>query len=186
MCSKPFLPRSHSGNNIPMDLPLNFGSKYGTGRLSARRVIDSIDCAHGVWPVLRPLEAIYPGFRGWYWGKVVPGLATGQRGLFLVGSASSPKGLAIAKRDRAEPKVCTLWVAPSERERGLGRNLLEEAIEWVGADRPLFTVPQERYDELLPLTRKLGFRETAQLGSLYRPGVVEHVFNGSQSPVLSS
>lgn len=169
-----------------MDIPFNLGPRHGTDRLLASRGIDLIGCAHDVWPVLRSLEAVYPGFGRWYWDKVVPGLATGERGLFLIGPASSPKALAIAKRDSGERKVCTLWVKPSERSRGLGRRLLEEAVDWVGVDRPLFTVPQERYAELLPLTQKLGFRETARVESLYRPGIVEHIFNGSQTPTLSS
>lgn len=186
MCIGLFHPSSQLGNNMLMDIPFDLAPRRGADCLLPRRTIDLIDCAYALWPVLYPLETVYPGFGRWYWDKVLPGLATGQRGLFLIGSASKPKGLAIAKRDHAEPKVCTLWVAPSERGHGLGRELLEEAIEWVGVDRPLFTVPQERYDELLPLTRKLGFHETAQVESLYRAGVVEYIFNGFQSPVLSS
>lgn len=169
-----------------MDITLDLAPRRGSDCLLVRGTIDLIDRAYALWPVLSPLKTVYPGFASWYWDKVIPGLATGQRGLFLIGSASNPKGLAIAKRDHAEPKVCTLWVAPSERGHGLGRELLEEAIEWVGVNRPLFTVPQERYDELLPLTRKLGFHESPPMESLYRPGVVEYIFNGVQSPTLSS
>lgn len=169
-----------------MVIPLNLGPRLGTDCLMARRVIDPTGRADAAWRALHSLEAMYPGFRRWYWGKVVPGLATGERHIFLDGHVSSPRGLAIAKRDSTEAKVCTLWVAPSERGRGLGQELLEKAVEWVGVDHPLFTVPQERYDELLPLTQKLGFCETAPLESLYRPGIVEHIFNGTQTRTLSS
>ncbi|MBM3099351.1 GNAT family N-acetyltransferase [Gluconobacter cerinus] len=164
----------------------NLASRNEASSFSARCNIDAVDRDNGIWSALSQLEETYPGFRNWYWNKVVPGLRTGERRIFLIGSAASPKGIAIAKKNYAELKICTLWVTPSERGRGLGRKLLEDAVEWVGVDRPLFTVPHERYKELLPLTKKLGFYETAQIRSLYRLGVVEHIFNGVQSMTLSS
>jgi GNAT superfamily N-acetyltransferase len=134
--------------------------------------------ACSVWPTLAPLKATYPGFSNWYWSKVVPGVLRGTRAILRQGPVDAPSGLAIVKRDAAENKICTLWVSEAGRGRGLGHDLLKEAIDWIGDDRPLFTVPAQRYDEFQPLMKRFCFEETARLNSLYRPGVVEHIYNG--------
>lgn len=142
--------------------------------------------AERLWPTLSHLEGTYPGFTSWYWNKVMPGLSRGTRHLFWVGSLDAPSAVAILKREAGESKICTAWVAESERRRGHGRRLLDESIEWLGEAYPLFTVPAERYAEFEPLMQRLDFVETARIVSLYRPGAVEHVFNGSIVPSLNT
>jgi GNAT superfamily N-acetyltransferase len=134
--------------------------------------------ACAVWATLAPLKVTYPGFSNWYWSKVVPGILRGTRAILRQGPLDAPSGLAIVKRDAAENKICTLWVSEAGRCRGLGRGLIEEAIDWIRDDHPLFTVPAERFDEFQPLMERFGFNETARLNSLYRPGVAEHIYNG--------
>lgn len=139
-----------------------------------------------LWPTLAHLEATYPGFRAWYWSKVVPGLDNATRQILHVGSIRTPTAVAIVKCDESESKICTLWVAEAHRGKGVGRELLEEAIDWTGVNRPLFTVPAERYEEFRPLMVRFGFEETARIHSMYRPGVIEHVYNGQLLPYLVS
>ncbi|MCW2339164.1 GNAT superfamily N-acetyltransferase [Sphingobium sp. B2D3A] len=142
--------------------------------------------ACAVWPTLAPLKMTYPGFSSWYWSKVVPGILRGTRAILRQGSLNAPSGLAIVKRDVTENKICTLWVSEEGRGRGLGRELLEEAIDWIGDDHPLFTVSAQRYEEFQPLMKRFRFNETQRLNSLYRPGVVEHIYNGQLSAQLQS
>ena len=132
-----------------------------------------------LWPALTSLTAVYPGFENWYWGKVLDGVANGRRKIFVVGAAEQPLAIAIAKRELDENKVCTLWVSPRARGSGIGSELLGEVVDWLDDQSPLLTVPAERYPEFVPLVRRYGFVETARMRSLYRPGVVEHVFNGT-------
>lgn len=138
------------------------------------------------WPTLSHLESTYPGFRAWYWGKVVPGLDNATRQILYVGSIRKPSAVAIVKRDGSESKICTLWVSETYRGNGIGRKLLQDAIECAGVDRPLFTVPHERYEEFRPLMARFGFEETTRIESIYRPGVIEHVYNGQLVPSLVS
>lgn len=137
--------------------------------------------ACAVWPTLAPLKATYPGFSSWYWSKVVPGVLRGTRAILRQGPLNAPLGLAIVKREAAENKICTLWVSEAGRGRGFGRELLEEAIDWIGDDYPLFTVPAQRYEEFQPLMERFRFYETQRLNSLYRSGIVEHIYNGQFS-----
>lgn len=142
--------------------------------------------ADAFWPTLAHLEASYPGFGAWYWSKVVPGLNNATRQILHVGDLENPAAIAIVKRDNIEAKICTLWVSETWRGKGVGGELLAEAIDWIGHARPLFTVPAERYEEFRPLMARFRFAETMRIPSLYRAGVVEHVYNGQLLPTLAS
>lgn len=172
-----------------MIVPMTFQPHFVDSRVVRLLSMGShpaVEEASTLWPTLAHLEGIYPGFRNWYFGKVVAGLAAGSRHILRAGSMSDPTGIAIVKREHGEAKICTLWVAEQERHGGLGLDLFQEAIEWCDTDKPLFTVPEERYDEFVPLLRRHSFEETARVRSLYRPGVIEHIFNGLVRPTLQS
>ena len=136
------------------------------------------DDVERIWSALSHLEKTYPGFRMWFWGRVVRGLETGQRKYFLSTEAADLVGIVIAKRDRLERKLCTVWVRSDRRGCGLATGLIDEASDWLEEDRPLLTVPQERLAEFMPLVWSRGYKLSEALSSFYRPNVTEYVFNG--------
>ena len=88
------------------------------------------------------------------------------------------EAVVIAKRSADENKVCTLWTSERMRGRGYGMRLLRQAMDWLGDERPLVTVPGERIAEFRPFLTRLGFVETGTVNGVYGDGRVEHVFNG--------
>lgn len=124
------------------------------------------------------VAAFYPGFRSWFFGKVVPGLETGEREIAVAFHADAIVGVAISKRSAAERKLCTLWVPPSARGNGVAGALARSAFEWLGTERPLFTVPEERMPEFAGLIRNWRFAAPRTYGNVYRAGRAEFVFNG--------
>jgi GNAT superfamily N-acetyltransferase len=138
--------------------------------------------ADEAWACLSHLVAAYPGFETWYWSKVEPGLALGSRRIFVQRSGSALLGVVIAKREREERKLCTVWTAASARRAGVASSLIAEAMDWLDVDRPLLTVPEERMPEFAGIVSMLHFERTQVLASYYRPGCAEHVFNGCLAP----
>jgi GNAT superfamily N-acetyltransferase len=130
-----------------------------------------------LWRSLVGLESSYPNFRFWFESKVVPGLYRGTRRLFIIMNVGRPIGIAIAKREE-ERKLCTVWVHEKYRRRGVACALIDEATEWLGTERPLFTVPEERLSEFQGILRRRCFAYTESARAYYRPGKVEYVFNG--------
>jgi len=180
-----FLPCDFSANGGVMDSMLsNLERPLASGFPATVAFCE--DHADLIWPTIEHLDLPYPGFRTWFYGKVVPGLRNGERSILVRGPISDPSGIAITKRDAHETKVCTLWVADAYRQSGLGRDLLEEAIDWCDDAQPLFTVPADQITTFSGLVERFSFVETAQICSLYRPGVVEHIFNGSIVPTHRS
>lgn len=124
------------------------------------------------------VAGLYPDFRGWFYGKVVPGLRKRERNIIPWMIDGQLAGIAICKRTPAEQKLCTLWVAPEVRARGVAAKLANEAFTWIGTARPLFTVPEERSSEFAGLVETWSFPKAVAYDGLYRTGRVEFVFNG--------
>lgn len=121
---------------------------------------------------------LYPDFRGWFFGKVVPGLRNGERWIVPCIIESNLAGIAICKRTTNERKLSTLWVRSDARDRGIARELACSAFSWLGTSQPLFTVPEERAAEFDGLVRAWSFQKAIACCGLYRSGRVEYVFNG--------
>lgn len=119
----------------------------------------------------------YPGFQAWFFGKVVPGLGK-QRRMILAERHGRVAGLAICKRSDTERKLCTLWVHDGLRGRGIAGELAREAFDWLGTERPLFTVPDEHLAKFRGLVRAWRFPKPVAYRGLYRDARAEHVFNG--------
>jgi GNAT superfamily N-acetyltransferase len=133
--------------------------------------------------VLVTLEAagvtrLYPGFHDWFFGKVVPGIRTGERRMIPVTADGKLTGVAICKRTEAEKKLCTLWVAPEARRHGVAADLANDAFAWLGTSKPLFTVPEELVVNFSGLLRAWSFPQPVPYPELYRQERVEYVFNG--------
>lgn len=129
------------------------------------------------YAALAHLEAHYPGFRSWYWDKVVPGLGT-ERRLDVARREGRIVGITIAKRTVEERKLCSVWIVPSYRRTGLGVRMMFDAMAWLDTARPVATVSEDRIGEFGPLLRRMGFHEPKAVNGLYRPGVTEYVYHG--------
>jgi predicted GNAT family N-acyltransferase len=129
-----------------------------------------------VWNALKHLEEVYPGFSEWYWGKVIPGLEDDSRRILTSSFNGTLIGVVIAKK-KAKKKICTVWVAEKFRRASIARDLMAQSMEWLGTERPLFTVSDKRMLEFSSLISRFGFEKTAENKGLYVPGSTEHIFN---------
>ncbi len=96
---------------------------------------------------------LYPGFDDWLRNKVGDGLLDGSRRVVIYRDKTRVAGIAIAKRTVDERKLCTLWVDRTARRRKIASALASVVFQWLGTDRPLFTVPEERLVEFQGLLK---------------------------------
>jgi GNAT superfamily N-acetyltransferase len=125
------------------------------------------------------LESEYPGFCDWYWDRVVPGLAKGERRLTAVERGDRVVGVGISKRTSSERKMCTIWVDADFEGSGLGVRLMRDSMRWLGTDKPLATVSQSRMPGFAKIMAGLGYELTQVLPDYYVQGQSEFVFNGA-------
>lgn len=130
-----------------------------------------------IYGVLSPLNREYPNFKYWFFNTVVPGLSNGTRKIFVAMVSDKIAGILILK-DSHEKKICTLRVLPEYRRMGIGRQLMEQAVQTLKTNRPLITVSDEHLDEFNPLFAEFGFSATAAYINCYRQGSTEYAYNG--------
>lgn len=125
---------------------------------------------------LAHLAGYYPGFKSWYWDKVVPGLQDGSRRLDVVQRSGRIVGICIAKKTSEESKICSLWVVPSHRGTGVGVRMIMDAMGWLGTSKPSFTVCEERHDDFAAIFRRLGFHEPTPIIGMHRADRIEYAY----------
>ena len=130
------------------------------------------------WEKLSHLECFYPDFRSWYQDVVMPGIKNRERKILIEGEIDNIRGIAILKKTSREEKICTIWVDESFRGRGVATNLMRKSFLHLKTNRPLFTVPQERWAEFQKIVEQYQFKEVQVLDSWYRAGKKEYVYNG--------
>lgn len=87
-------------------------------------------------------------------------------------------GFSILKNDDFEKKICTLFVSPDFRGKGIGTALLDCSLDLLECNKPLITVSDELLLSFIPLFSRFGFENTTSYVDKYREGHTEYSFNG--------
>lgn len=134
---------------------------------------------HHLQLFLSDLAYEYPFFCKWL-EKVFNELLTTNNRIVILYSGINIfdiKGVTILKNTGCEKKICTLRVAKTFRNRGIGTILLKKSQELLAEKRPLITVSGIHMKEFAPFLRKNGFVLKDKVKSLYRRGCYEYFFN---------
>lgn len=84
----------------------------------------------------------YPDIKSWFLDKVVPGLESGERSMLYVLKQNEIVGLTILKDSISEKKICTFYVSPNMRGRGLAPILFEKSFDKLKTAKPVISVPE--------------------------------------------
>ncbi|WP_431123351.1 GNAT family N-acetyltransferase [Flagellimonas flava] len=120
----------------------------------------------------------YPEIDKWFTNKVTPGLISGDRSIIFLKYKQEDAGFAIVKNDLEEKKICTFYIFPEFRGKGIASKLFEESFNVLGTDKPLMTIPENRFQKFKKYTEKFQFKLTMQ-DHVYQNISKELVFNGS-------
>lgn len=135
-----------------------------------------------VFNKIKFLSTDYPGFKEWYFEKVIPGLLTSEREILIciVNEEDEFKlgGIAILKNTNEEKKICTLRVTKKYEKNGVGYTLFEKAFEILKTDKPIFTVSSDRIKMFERHLKRYDFKQTELLEDYYSEGKSEFIFNG--------
>ena len=134
---------------------------------------------HRVWDFVSLLSPQYPGIDHWFHDKVMIGELKGTRRIFAMELGGRLAAVTIAKNEDGERKLCCVRVRPDLEGRGFGIRLMERAMDWMGTDRPLATVSEEKLPQFERIFERYGFQNTGAETGIYRPGKIEYIFNGT-------
>lgn len=130
-----------------------------------------------VYSAIQDLGSEYPGFKEWYFKKVVSQLRSGRK-ILAVFDENNLAGILITKND-SEKKICTLRVDSHYRHQGLGSYLIKNSYDILNTQKPLITVSENHLFQFHSLFTKYGFDYVKSYLSYYLPGKVEYCFNGT-------
>ena len=74
----------------------------------------------------------YLKYQEWFFNKQLPEtLNSSTRNILFVQDNSKIIAVSCLKKDSKERKICTLYVTPSYRKKGIGSMMLIKAMEWL-------------------------------------------------------
>lgn len=126
------------------------------------------------------LRNAYPHFVQWFQQKVVPGLKSRHRYIYIATPANDSKciaGVLILKKEATEKKICTLCVFPQYQNQGLGTILFRQAIQDLQTSHPLITISSPYLPEYYSLLKKFGFLLWKEYQDYYKKGIAEYSYN---------
>jgi ribosomal protein S18 acetylase RimI-like enzyme len=131
--------------------------------------------------MLEHLEAYYPDFGYWYVNKCMPGIMTGNDKLLVAKDAGRIIGVALGKLSDEETKLRCIRVLPEYQHKGIGIHLTEKMLRQLNHDKPLCTVSEEMFHQFSrPFINLFDFDVTKVEKGMYRPNMLEYVFNGER------
>jgi ribosomal protein S18 acetylase RimI-like enzyme len=136
--------------------------------------------------MLDSLENLYPGFQYWFINKCMPGILIGQDILVVAKEHGQIVGVALGKKREGETKLRCLRVLPSHQSRGIAWHLTDWMLRELNHDKPHCTVSEEMFHLYSrAFINRYRFDVTSVEKGLYRPRVLEYIFNAPKVDSLS-
>lgn len=107
---------------------------------------------------LRTLNSDYPDFDNWYNNKVLTGISLKQREVIIYAVKGSFAGVCILKNDTLEKKISTIRVLPKYQKNGIGDEMFQDAFKILETEKPIITIPENRYFQFKKLVMKYNFK----------------------------
>ncbi len=137
-----------------------------------------IGSIEAVKDILNDIKDLYPNFENWLMFKFQKSnIELGLRNIIVARTPAGVVGVALLKKQQEERKICTFFVSPSYRKKGIGSQLMELSLDWLETKKPLITVSEERKPFLEPLLRKFNFCQSKALLGFYREDKFEYFYN---------
>lgn len=118
----------------------------------------------------------YPEYRKWFYTVNLPRIIDGGGDVIFHSDGLEIVNLAVLK-NTDEKKICTLLVNEDYRKKGYGREILEDAFEYLGTEKPLITIPEKRLLEFSSFVEDYDWNNTGESDKYFSK---ELIFNGKK------
>ena len=120
----------------------------------------------------------YPDYKEWYMNKQIPGIYDGTRNIIIAHIKDRIVGFVSLKKTSEEKKICTFYVEKTFRKNKIGTILAEKAIEYLEEEKPLITIPMDKLNQFIKISKKYNWQITDIKENLYRTDTPEVIVNG--------
>lgn len=92
--------------------------------------------------IINQFTHAYPDIELWFSHKVIPGLELGERTILYILNDKDIIALSILKNTLQEKKICTFYISPEARGKGLAEILFKKSFIKLNTKKPFITVPE--------------------------------------------
>lgn len=119
----------------------------------------------------------YPNFDKWF-DKIINETYCGLRTVITAQPNTSDDivGLVILKHGAHEEKICSIWVHPYFRYRGIGSTLLNKSMTYFKTN-PVISIPDVALHDFDSWIKKHDFALSTIVDDCYMPGHKEYFFS---------
>lgn len=125
---------------------------------------------------LSEVSPLYPGFRNWLYFIFRPGVSRGERKILIAYCGGNLSAISLLKDTQEEKKICTFYVLPEYRFRGLSSILMDRSLAELSDKEVAITVSEERNCDLERILLSNGFSLSEKRISVYRDDKAEFFY----------
>ena len=114
----------------------------------------------------------YPEYYKWYYQKNIPRIIAGNGEAIFYLDCYKIVGLSMLKKTENESKICTLLINEEYRKKGYSSLILEDSFKFLGTEKPLITIPENRLDEFSNIIDTYGWVASETTDKYYSPEVI--------------
>ena len=133
---------------------------------------------HQVLTLSMQVKTEYPEYKTWFLTTQTPGIYDGTRNIIIAHIKDRIVGFVSLKKTAEEKKICTFYVEKKFRKNKIGTILVEKAIEYLGTEKPLITIPLNKLNEFTRIGEKYNWEISDIKENLYRLNNPEVIVNG--------
>lgn len=133
---------------------------------------------HQVLTLSMQVKTEYPEYKNWFLTTQAPGIYDGTRNIIIAHIKDRIVGFVSLKKTAEEKKICTFYVEKKFRKNKIGTILVEKAIEYLGTEKPLITIPLNKLNEFTRIGEKYNWEISNIKENLYRLNNPEVIVNG--------
>lgn len=143
---------------------------------------DFLKLASDVYMITEFICEDYPNHKEWYFKKQLPAIIGEERNILFARNDKNKSeiiSVAFLKKDKEEKKICTLYVSDKYRNLGVGTEIINKSIQWLGTTKPLITIADYKLDMFKPIIKKYNWELTEIVSGIYNENHKELCFNGT-------
>lgn len=136
---------------------------------------DIDDIIKNILDMTSSLKKYYPEYENWFKTKHIPGIYLGTRDTILLIINNDIVGICNIKYE--ENKICTLFIKEEYQNKGIGKELVNKAIDLLKVPNPLITIPKSIIYKYESIIKKFNWKLVKSIDNYYVEGSTELVYN---------
>ncbi len=119
---------------------------------------------------------LYPNFKNWLYFTFRPGVIIGDRKILIAHCDGNLSAISLLKNTQEEKKICTFYVLPDYRFKGLSSTLMDKSLSELSGGEISITVSEERNCDLERILLANEFTLSEEHTGIYRHNKTEFFY----------